>query len=262
FKRIERATKQAAKADSDYFSNSAKQAASFSGARAQALKRIEDSYRKEIKALQDLAKQGQQTAFIQNNLTRSYEASVKHIKNNVQSTNDINTVMNRFRTTLMNTQRDIGIVSQSLEKSAATQKKAAEASTVSELQRVRAIGQTSIALEAMTARLNRSGGDSQKVAAAIDNLNQQHKKLTDTLKQENLTRLDAEKAMQAWNAQLARTREQLVGLRHGDRALGGINQRMTDLTKSVQVALGPLSGVASRITAITALANKNSIAVA
>lgn len=38
--------------------------------------------------------------------------------------------------------------------------------------------------------------------------------------------------------------------------------RMTDLSKSVQVALGPLSGVASRLTAIAALANRNTIFIA
>jgi hypothetical protein len=43
------------------------------------------------------------------------------------------------------------------------------------------------------------------------------------------------------------------------KELGGV---MTDLSKSVQVALGPLSGVASRLTAITAIANKNTIVIA
>jgi len=39
-------------------------------------------------------------------------------------------------------------------------------------------------------------------------------------------------------------------------------RRMEDLSKSVQVALGPLSGVASRITAMTALFNRNTANVA
>lgn len=38
--------------------------------------------------------------------------------------------------------------------------------------------------------------------------------------------------------------------------------RMTDFAKSAQIALGPLSGVASRITAITSLASRSTIAVA
>ena len=41
-----------------------------------------------------------------------------------------------------------------------------------------------------------------------------------------------------------------------------MTDRMTDLAKSVQVALGPLSGVAARITAMTSLANRNTIAIA
>ena len=38
--------------------------------------------------------------------------------------------------------------------------------------------------------------------------------------------------------------------------------KMQDLTKSIQLALGPLSGVASRVTAFAGLANKNTIAIA
>ena len=41
-----------------------------------------------------------------------------------------------------------------------------------------------------------------------------------------------------------------------------LSDKMTDLSKSVQVALGPLSGVAARLTAITALANRNTAAIA
>jgi hypothetical protein len=40
------------------------------------------------------------------------------------------------------------------------------------------------------------------------------------------------------------------------------NKSSQDLTKSVQVALGPLSGVAARITAMTALFNRNNLAAA
>ncbi len=38
--------------------------------------------------------------------------------------------------------------------------------------------------------------------------------------------------------------------------------KMQDLTKSIQLALGPLSGVASRVTAFAGLVNKNTIAIA
>lgn len=45
-------------------------------------------------------------------------------------------------------------------------------------------------------------------------------------------------------------------------AMGQFNKASQDLTKSVQVALGPLSGVAARITALTALFNRNTFAAA
>lgn len=48
----------------------------------------------------------------------------------------------------------------------------------------------------------------------------------------------------------------------GGSALRALSERMTDLSKSVQVALGPLSGVASRITAITSLANRANLVIA
>ncbi len=48
----------------------------------------------------------------------------------------------------------------------------------------------------------------------------------------------------------------------GSKGVKTLNDRMVDLSKSVQVALGPLSGVAARLTAMTALANRNNIAIA
>lgn len=41
-----------------------------------------------------------------------------------------------------------------------------------------------------------------------------------------------------------------------------LDGKITDLSKSIQVALGPLSGVASRLTAIASLANRNTLAIA
>jgi hypothetical protein len=58
------------------------------------------------------------------------------------------------------------------------------------------------------------------------------------------------------NAGLAR------GLQSTNTAMQTFNKSSQDLTKSVQVALGPLSGVAARITALTALFNRNTFAAA
>lgn len=45
-------------------------------------------------------------------------------------------------------------------------------------------------------------------------------------------------------------------------ATANFQNKMRDLTQSIQLALGPLSGVASRVTAFTGLVNKNTIAIA
>jgi hypothetical protein len=41
-----------------------------------------------------------------------------------------------------------------------------------------------------------------------------------------------------------------------------VSDQMTNLSKSIQVALGPLSGIASRLTAITSLANRSTVVLA
>ena len=56
--------------------------------------------------------------------------------------------------------------------------------------------------------------------------------------------------------------EARTGTGRAEHSMGNLNERMTDLAKSAQVALGPLSGIASRITAITSLANRSTIAIA
>lgn len=80
-------------------------------------------------------------------------------------------------------------------------------------------------------RLQQSAGDSNKMSAALINL------------QKHLMGVQG-------------------SVRNSERGLSGLQKKFTDLSKSVQVALGPLSGVASRITAIASLANRNTIAIA
>jgi hypothetical protein len=70
---------------------------------------------------------------------------------------------------------------------------------------------------------------------------------------------DQEKRLQRTTARWKEYKTTVAGAGTGTDRL---KAKMQDLSKSVQVALGPLSGVASRLTAITALASKNTAAIA
>ena len=74
-----------------------------------------------------------------------------------------------------------------------------------------------------------------------------------------LTTKKFSKAQNDFNAQLGKVRR---SSNISSPALKAVADKMKDLSKSVQVALGPLSGVAARLTAFTALANRNTIAIA
>lgn len=98
--------------------------------------------------------------------------------------------------------------------------------------------------------LREAGAKSERIRALSSAFAELESKLTSGV-------LDAKQyseAVNRINSEIARVKR--------NEGFTDLSSRMTDLAKSAQVALGPLSGVASRITAITSLANRNNIAVA
>ncbi len=62
-----------------------------------------------------------------------------------------------------------------------------------------------------------------------------------------------------FNESFAGVKRSVEGARKG---LTGMNKVTQDLSKSIQIALGPLSGVAARVTAFSGLVNRNTVAIA
>ncbi len=119
----------------------------------------------------------------------------------------------------------------------------------------------------LNAAIRRSGGDPRLIA---NNVNA-YKALSRAMKSGTLDARNFGRAQDRFRASLGNTRRSLANFKKvvGDQKeaaaadrMRNLSSRMTDLSKSVQVALGPLSGVASRLTAITALANRNTAAIA
>ena len=117
--------------------------------------------------------------------------------------------------------------------------------------------------------LKAAGGDSQVLARVTRSFNSLEAKM----KKGEITTKEYTRTMIRFNTVLKQGQREVKkkadanrvlekNLRGGKKELAGFNTGMTELTKSVQIALGPLSGVASRITAFSALLNTSSIIMA
>ncbi len=105
------------------------------------------------------------------------------------------------------------------------------------------IAKVNSALGTFISSTKKAEGNTTKLARATFRFKENTKGAKKNLKELNTTIKKVERAKEAATA------------------LDRFNLVSQDLTKSVQLALGPLSGVASRITAFTALLNKNVFAV-
>jgi len=141
--------------------------------------------------------------------------------------------------------------------------KKVEAQVVKQTRAMQSARETVLNLRTQLRNLSRAGADttasSRQLARAYGELRRQ-------LSSGLVSQTQFNKSVDTFNRTANRTRRALSQVARGGKlgadATGDLSQRMTDLSKSVQVALGPLSGVASRITALTSLANRNTAAIA
>jgi predicted nucleic acid-binding Zn-ribbon protein len=98
-----------------------------------------------------------------------------------------------------------------------------------------------------------------RASEALKNATAAEKKLaTETKKAEQA----AKKSTKSLNQNATAAKKSGNAARNAAKQTGFMADKMTDLAKSVQIALGPLSGVAARITAITSLANRTLVSIA
>jgi len=141
--------------------------------------------------------------------------------------------------------------------------KSVQSSFVKQVSAIQRARETVLTLRSQMERLNKAGADTtelnRRLSSAFSTLN---RAMSNGIR----TQKDFNRSVDAFNRQANVVKRSVTTIsnRNGKAAneTAELSKRMTDLSKSVQVALGPLSGIASRITAITSLANRNTAAIA
>ena len=175
----------------------------------------------------------------------------KSIRKGAASTSEFATRMSNFDTQLIRANRSLQGLSGG-QRGLTTSTKGSEAAL---LRQVNTIEKNRERYLDLLAALEKTKSSKQR----IDELKKAFIDLEKKMKGGALSTKDFGKAQNKFNAQLGKVRR---SSNITSPELQAVANKMTDLSKSVQVALGPLSGVAARLTAFTALANRNSIAVA
>jgi hypothetical protein len=120
------------------------------------------------------------------------------------------------------------------------------------LRQADAVKKAELEVERLTIQLKDVAGASKYVGQAENALESFRKKS----KQAGTSATLFSASQKDFKNSLAHTKNGLLG---AGIATTGWQSRMQELTKSIQLALGPLSGVASRITALTALFNRSTL---
>ncbi len=127
-----------------------------------------------------------------------------------------------------------------------------------------AVSQANIQFERMRASIDQSALSDQAKATATRNVEQAHRTLVGALQSAGTTTTKTTQASAAYRLQLERvaisTRK--VNAEARNQAMGNMQSQMRALTGSVVLALGPLSGIAARLTALSGLFNRNAASLA
>ena len=130
------------------------------------------------------------------------------------------------------------------------------------LKQERAIRSARIALSVYLASARKLGDRAPQ--SAMEALTRQFGTLDRAMKSGQLNGLDFARSVDKWKYSLTDAKIKLTDTKTAmkDTAQATKNLRFQELSKAVQIALGPLSGVASRLTAIASLANTSTVIIA
>jgi len=182
---------------------------------------------------------------------------------------DLQFIISAQTASLKRAQADVDQLKESLKRAAGANSdfsnvgKQVESATLRQVKAFQGARDTIIKLRQKIEELNKAGADTTVITAQMDRA---YGRLRSQLERGIITQTKLNTEMDLFKRQTAAVGRGLDTLSKStkgtDTDLKAMNQRMTDLAKSVQIALGPLSGVASRITAIASLANRNTAAIA
>lgn len=180
------------------------------------------------------------------NNTRAFNVLEKQLKKTGASAADATLAKAKFASALATSRRELSTFNAVQRQAASTQK----ISDASLIKQTNTIERMRIKVLDLSNALQLQGADQSR----IDQLGQSFADFEKKLESGVLSAKEFSDATNKMSADLAKVRR--------NEGITNLSSKMTDLAKSAQVALGPLSGVASRITAITSLANRNNLAVA
>ena len=180
----------------------------------------------------------------------SYEAS---LKNGDKSSLAFATANTQLAATVGQLSRDLRVATTSL----------GDQQTLS-VATIRSIGQLESVFLRTTAAVKQSSMAEQDKIKQLNDLQAKYTEAKVALQTYGTGNAKAALQQVDFRKQVALTRTEVDKVNQATRAreLENWRNQMTNLTKSVQLALGPLSGIASRITALSGLFNRNGAALA
>lgn len=188
---------------------------------------------------------------------KGYEASLNQVAAGTAKLTNVNTQLN---TGFSQLQRDLSATSAATKQEARAQ---AEAQKMREAN-LGSLSRANIQYDKVVASVRRSNMGSQEETRVLSEVQAVHQRLQKTLQSGTASRQQISQAQRKFNETMNRAKisAQTGQMNNAAESTRNLRDEMRNLSTSVVVALGPLSGVASRLTALTALFSRNAAAVA
>lgn len=137
-------------------------------------------------------------------------------------------------------------------------------STAAGVAQEKTLGTLQIAYERLTGQIRGSGLSEEQKNAALQRANAAYQSTRQSIEKYGRSSVQATQAQNRFKTETVQLTQELKNKNTEIRKteINKFNKQMTDLTGSVQLALGPLSGVASRIQALTGLFKRNAAPIA
>lgn len=180
------------------------------------------------------------------NNTRAFNVLEKQLKRTDATTAELTLAKSKFNSALATSRRELISFNAAQRQTEATQK----SSQAAMIRQTNTLERTRQRVLDLTASL-RAAGEGNKV----NELTTAFQQLEQSMSGGQLTAEQFSQAMNGFNGEMAR-------IKRSTKFAEGVKGSFQEITKSAQIALGPLSGVASRMQNLSSLASTTSIAIA
>lgn len=188
---------------------------------------------------------------------KGYEQALGQVATGGAKLSNINTELSVSYSQL---QRDLGATSNAAKQEARAKAEAQKASEAN----LNTLSRTNMQYDQVRAAISRANLGTEQETVVVRQVEQAHRQLQSVLKSGTATRQQVSAAQRNFNETMGRAKitAQTGQMKSAAAATNQWQSEMRNLSTSVVVALGPLSGVASRLTALTTLFNRNAASIA